>query len=378
MTETLPRWNLPLVEFLETDPEKIQSEIITKYEQLSGRSLASGDPIRLFLLSIANEIILLRNDINTAAQQNLLSYAQGEKLDALGQYLNVERLSESKAKTTIRFTLSQALGSVLSIPQGFEVTNGIVTFATDEELLIPIGELTGEMTATCTTAGAVGNDYLAGQISTIVSPITFLARAENTTITTGGADAEADEEYAERIHLAPNSFSVAGSTKAYEYFAYSVSSAIIDVSVDSPNPGEVKIYPLLEAGTLPSSEVLEQIETFLSSDEIRPLTDEVEALSPVAVEYEINVDYWINENDRTKAETIQAAVTKAVEDFRLWQQSKIGRDISPERLISNVTSAGAARIDFSTLSPVSFKELQKNEVAQCTNVVISYKGYKTE
>lgn len=378
MTETLPRWGLPSVEFLETDPEKIKSEIITKYEQLSGRSLASGDPIRLFLLSIANEIILLRNDINTAAQQNLLSYAQGEKLDALGQYLNVERLLESKAKTTLRFTLSQSLGSVLSIPQGFEVTNGIVTFATDEELLIPIGEMTGEMTATCTTAGAVGNDYLAGQISTIVSPITFLARAENTTITTGGADAEADAEYAERIHLAPNSFSVAGSTKAYEYFAYSVSSAIIDVSVDSPNPGEVKIYPLLEDGTLPSSEVLEQIETFLSSDEIRPLTDEVEALSPVAVEYEINVDYWINENDRTKAETIQAAVTQAVEDFRLWQQSKIGRDISPERLISNVTSAGAARIDFSTLSPLSFKELKKNEVAQCTNVVISYKGYKTE
>lgn len=378
MTETLPRWNLPAVEFLETDPEKIQSEIITKYEDISGRSLASGDPIRLFLLSIAEEIILLRNNINIAAQQNLLSYAEGEKLDALGQYLNVERLSESYSKTTIRFTLSQALGSVFSIPKGFEVTNGIVTFATDEELIIPIGSLTGEVTATCTTAGAVGNDYLAGQISTIVKPITFLARAENITITTGGADAESDAEYAERIHLAPNSFSVAGPKKAYEYFAYSVSSAIIDVSVDSPNPGEVKVYPLLEDGTLPSSEVLEQIETFLSSDEIRPLTDEVEALSPVAVEYEINVDYWINEKDRTKAETIQAAVTKAVEDFRLWQQSKIGRDISPERLISNVTSAGAARIDFSTLSPLSFKELQKNEVAQCTNVVISYKGYKTE
>lgn len=378
MTETLPRWNLPSVNFLETDPEKIKSEIITIYEMISGRSLASGDPIRLFLLSIAAEIILLRNSIDTAAQQNLLSYAEGEKLDALGQYLNVTRLSESKAKTTIRFKLSQSLGSVFTIPQGFEVTNGIVTFATDSELVIPIGNMTGEVSATCTTAGVVGNDYLAGQISTIVSPITFLASAENTTITTGGADAEADAEYAERIHLAPNSFSVAGPTKAYEYFAYSVSSAIIDVSVDSPNPGEVKIYPLLEDGTLPSEEVLEQIQTFLSSDDIRPLTDEVEALAPTAVEYEINVDYWINEEDRIKAETIQAAVTKAVEDYRIWQQSKIGRDISPERLISNVTSAGAGRIDFSTLSPANFTELQKNEVAQCTNVVISYKGYKTE
>lgn len=378
MTETLPRWNLPAVEFVETDPETIKSEIITGYEQASGRTLAAGDPVRLFLLSVANVIIQQRNCINTSSQQNLLSYAQGENLNALGTYMDTERLTESAAVATFKATLSQALGNAFTIPAGFEITNGVVTFATDEELVIPVRDLTGEVSAHCTTTGAAGNDYLAGQISTIVSPIPYLASMSNTTITTGGADAEGDAEYAERIRLAPNSFSVAGSVKAYEYHAYSVSSAIIDVSVDSPNPGEVKVYPLLEGGTLPSSEVLKQIETYLSSDEIRPLTDFVEALSPVAVEYEINIDYWINENDRTKAETIQAAVTQAVEDFRLWQQSKIGRDISPERLISNVTSAGAARIDFATLSPLSFKELKKNEVAQCTNVVISYKGYKTE
>ena len=111
MSDT-PRWNLPAVEFLTTDAAKLESEIITKYEGLTGRSLAAGDPVRLFLLSIADILIQQRTAINIAAQQNLLSYAQGQYLDALGAYLSVERLAESRAKTTLRFTLSEALAHV--------------------------------------------------------------------------------------------------------------------------------------------------------------------------------------------------------------------------------------------------------------------------
>ena len=89
MAESFPRWNLPAVEFLTTDAESIKSEILTKYQEITGRSLAAGDPVRLFLLSIADIFIQQRAAVNTAAQQNLLSYAQGEYLDALGTYLSV-------------------------------------------------------------------------------------------------------------------------------------------------------------------------------------------------------------------------------------------------------------------------------------------------
>lgn len=378
MSETIPRWGLPTVEFLTTDPAKIQSEILTKYESLTGRALASGDPIRLFLLSIADIIIQQRACINIAAQQNLLSYAQGEYLDALGTYLSVERLADAKAATTIRFTLSQALANDYTIPAGFEVTNGVVTFAIDDEVIIKAGDMSAEVAAQCTEAGIIGNDYLPGQITTIVTPMAFLASAENITITSGGADQEADDEYAERIRLAPNSFSVAGPSKAYIYHTYSVSSAIIDVSVTSPEPGVVNVYPLLEGGTLPQDEVLNQVKEYLNGEEIRPLTDYVEVLAPTAKEYAINIDFWITSENRSKAETIRAAVEKAVEDYRLWQQSKIGRDILPAQLIHNIIAAGAARIDAATMTPSAFVELADNEVAQCTGVSITYKGYKDE
>lgn len=378
MAETIPRWGLPEVNFLETDAETIRSQIITGFEQASGDTLAAGDPRRLFLLSIADVIIQQRTAINLAAQQNLLSYAQGNYLDALGQLLAVERMAESKAVTTIEFTLSQALGSVYTIPAGTQVTNGVVTFETDEDLLIPIGETTGEVSASCTVAGPVGNDYLAGQISTIVTPMTFVSGAQNTTITTGGADAESDSDFADRIRLAPNSFSVAGPEKAYVYHAKSVSPAIIDVKVDSPTPGEVDVYVLLTDGTLPTEDTLEQIEEHLSDENIRPLTDYVVVKAPTASNYEIELHYWINQEDSSKAAQIQADVEAAVEQYRLWQQTKIGRDITPGKLLQLVFAAGASRVDDSKLKPAAWKKLEAMQVAQCTKVNVVYEGYKDE
>lgn len=378
MAETIPRWGLAPVNFLETDAETIRSQIITDFEQASGDTLAAGDPRRLFLLSIADVIIQQRTAINLAAQQNLLSYAQGGYLDALGQLLAVERMAESKAVTTIEFTLSQALGSVYTIPAGTQVTNGVVTFETDEDLLIPIGETTGEVSASCTVAGPVGNDYLAGQISTIVTPMTFVSGAQNTTITTGGADAESDPDFADRIRLAPNSFSVAGPEKAYVYHAKSVSPAIIDVKVNSPTPGEVDVYVLLTDGTLPTEDTLEQIEEHLSDENIRPLTDYVVVKAPTASNYEIELHYWINQEDSSKAAQIQADVEAAVEQYRLWQQTKIGRDITPGKLLQLVFAAGASRVDNSKLKPATWKKLEAMQVAQCTKVNVVYEGYKDE
>lgn len=378
MAETIPRWGLPEVNFLETDAETIRSQIITGFEQASGDTLAAGDPRRLFLLSIADVIIQQRTAINLAAQQNLLSYAQGGYLDALGQLLAVERMAESKAVTTIEFTLSQALGSVYTIPAGTQVTNGVVTFETDEDLLIPIGQTKGEVSASCTVAGPVGNDYLAGQISTIVTPMTFVSGAQNTTITTGGADAESDPDFADRIRLAPNSFSVAGPEKAYVYHAKSVSPAIIDVKVDSPTPGEVDVYVLLTDGRLPTEDTLEQIEEHLSDENIRPLTDYVVVKAPTASNYEIELHYWINQEDSSKAAQIQADVEEAVEQYRLWQQTKIGRDITPGKLLQLVFAAGASRVDDSKLKPAAWKKLEAMQVAQCTKVNVVYEGYKDE
>ena len=381
MAENLPRWELPEVSFVNTDPEEIKAEIVGVYEVAAGRTLATADPIRIFLLSVASIIIQQRVLINMAAQNNLLSYATGEYLDALGEYLLVKRLPAAKAVTNIEFKISQALEELYIIPEGTEVTNGVVTFATDSELIIPAGDLTGSVSASCTVPGVEGNGYLPGQLTTIVVPMTFLESAENLTETYGGADEESDADYAERIRLAPNSFSVAGPSKAYEFYTRSVSSAIMDVSVDSPTPGVVNVYPLLEGGIIPDQTLLDRVLETLSAEDVRPMTDEVHALQATAVAYTIDVHYFIRMSDKKNGVAIQQAVNKAVEDYRVWQQGKIGRDIVPAELVRAVMNAGACRINSTQehpLSPGAFQQLTRTQVAQCdpeTDVNVVFDGY---
>ena len=157
-----------------------------------------------------------------------------------------------------------------------------------------------------------------------------------------------------------------------------MSSAIIDVCIDSPTPGQVDVYALLKGGELPSRETLEQIEARLRDGEIRPLTDYVRVLSPAAVNYEIQVDYWISKVDQYKAAEIKALVENAAVAYKSWQQAKIGRDITPEKLTQLIVAAGACRIDSATQKPAAFKALTRSQVAQCTKLTVNYKGLKDE
>lgn len=373
MSENFPRWGLPDVNFMETDPDQIRASIINRYETASGRSLAMGDPIRLFLLTVAAEIIQLRQVFNHAAQQNLLSYAQNQYLDALGVFLDCPRQEADRAVTQIQFTLTQALTGAFVIPAGFQITNGEVTFQTTEQVAIEPGGLQAVGQAECTESGVVGNGYLAGQISTIVAPLAFLATAANINESSGGSDEESDDSYAERLRLRPNSFSVAGPEKAYIFHAFSVSPSIIDVAVDSPTPGVVNVYTLLTGGELPQEAFLQEVESYLASEEVRPLTDDVHACCPSAVNYEVNVDYYVLNSDVVRLESIKEAVENAAQDFVTWQQSKIGRDINPDELISRIRAAGAGRIDHATLQP-AFQALNRSQVAQCSGVTITFKG----
>lgn len=371
-----PRWNLPSVSFLETDAFEVQASIIDTYEQISGRTLATGDPVRLFLLSLSDIIIQLRSSVNAAARQNLLSYAKGEYLDALGQIFAVTRIPAGAAKTTLKFTLSQALVETYTIPAGTSVTDGKLIFRTDSDLLIASGALSASVSATCTEAGTSGNGASVGTIINMVEPLPYVSAAENTTQSSGGSDEEGDAALASRIRMAPNSFSVAGPSKAYAYHAMSVSSDIIDVSVHSPSAGVVNIYPLCSDGALPSNELIAEIKDYLSADDIRPLTDDVHVLSPQAVSYNIAVSYYLSESDKAVADTLKANVEKAVAEYRTWQQSHVGLDITPEYLIKLVMQAGACHVNQSTMSPASFQTLTASQVAQCGTVTVTFAGYK--
>ncbi len=362
------------INFAQKDPDTISQQIISLYEQSSGRTLSRADPVRLFIDAIILAVIQQRNVIDFAAKQNLLAYSSGDYLDHLGALLGVTRLEASNAVCQITFTLSQSYSYPLTIPLGTRLQVDNLTFATTSEGTIQAGQTTITLTAQCTTSGTIGNGFLPGQVHNLVDILSFPVTATNITTTNGGTDIETDEAFRERIQIAPESFSVAGPVKAYEFFARSADTDIIDVAVIGPpvtQPGCVNIYPLMTGGTLPSQEVIQRVYDTCNADNVRPDTDYLSVLSPEAVNYSLNVDFWIDSSDSVNSALIQANVTQAIQDWTLWQRKSLGRDINPSELVKRIILAGAKRC---VINSPEFRVLNDWQVAMCQDMQINYQG----
>lgn len=366
---------LPEINFISTDVNEIMNDSIKTYEQLSGRKLAEADPIRIILLSHASIIVQQNVKINEAARQNLLYYAQGDILDHKGAEWDTPRIEATPATTTMKFTLSQVFNSARIIPRETLVTaEGTIFFRTTEDLVIATGALHGEVRAECTEVGTIGNDYQAGTITTLVKPLPYVARVENITMSEMGSGRESDEHYRARIWQAPEKISVAGSREAYEYHARSASSLISDVHVHSPEPGHVHIALLSTNGELPGQELIDDVTAVVSDRKVRPLTDYVTVMAPKTIDFDVELTYWI-ETAAVDKTLIQLAITDAVNNYVSWQTSKIGRDINPSRLISDVIRAGAKRVD--VISP-TFTVVKENEVAHCIAETVLFGGIEDD
>lgn len=298
---------LPTPEFISRDPQQIIAEIKADYEARTGKVLEPAQVEALVFNAVAYRELLVREQIQYAALQMLVRYATFPVLDELGVLVGVTRLPASAAQTTIELNLVTGHGDIV-VPSGLRVqtTDGRIIFQLIEDVQVLTGTDTATVTAIAQTAGVLGNDYAAGTISVILDPQPYLSTAENITVSEGGSDEESDEQLRDRIKLAPNSFSVAGPEKAYEFWAKSASPLIIDVavqhdvyevgdtipagkSVGDPIPGTVAVFPLVEGLAVTPPEILDAVEAILTAERIRPLNDIVSVHSPTAVDTAITV-----------------------------------------------------------------------------------------
>ena len=366
------------ITFAEKDPDTITQEVISRYELIAGRTLTRSDPVRLFLESVILYFIQQRNVIDFSAKMNLLAYSSGQYLDHLGALFGVSRLAASSASCTVKFSLPKTLNYPVTIPEGTRLTpNGEIFFATSADCVIPAGTLTGITTLIAETPGSDSNDFVAGQIYKFVDILPFPVTAENIDTTSGGTDQEDDEALRERIMLAPESYSNAGSIKGYEYFARTADPNIASVAVIGPpdtNPGHVNIYPLMKGGALPGQDTINAVLNICSSDSVRPDTDYVHVLSPEVISFSVEVAYWVDVKNSASLEAIKAGVNLAVHSWVSWQKSLLGRDINPSQLSHDIIAAGAKRCEI--ISP-SFTPLKAWQVASADNLIVNYSGLES-
>jgi phage-related baseplate assembly protein len=350
---------VPDIDFCQKDASVIESEIITNYEQYyngvtkQNKTLARADPVRLLLLSIIYQFTVQRSIVDSTGKENLIKYSHGDDLDNIGALYGPERGSRLKptyATTILRFTLANnvTLTADSIVPQDTLVQTGTgIQFATDQSVVITAGTTFADVSATAVEVGSAANGFVAGQINLLVQwSAPFLVMASNTITSGGGSNVESDDHYRARIWMAPESFSVAGPKEAYEYWAASANSNIIDVSVwsDATVAGQVYIYPLMTGGVLPDSNVIAQVYAKCNADDIRPLTDQVFVQAPTVNQVTANMEYWIDKANAQFEASIMGAVRAAFQDWITWQSSEIGLDIVPSKAIQMMIDAGAKRV----------------------------------
>lgn len=361
--------------FVDVDPNNIVNEMVAFYEAQTGKKLQPAQIERLIINGFAYRESVIRNAINDSAVQNLLSFASAPLLDYLAELVGVQRLPSQPATCTITLTFTGNTTDIV-IPEGTRIAaqDNKVFFRTVEAVSVPA--LTANITvkAACDTEGVDGNDYAIGEINSIMDPQPYLTTATNSDITVGGSAEESDERLRARIKLAPSQFSNAGSVNGYKFFALSASPLIIDVSVPDPpeTPGEVKIYPLMEDGSVTPIEILDAVDAACSPDNVRPLTDTVVPLAPTRLDYSLTVNLTLFDD------AIQPDVTEKVEEniavFIKEKRQKLGRDIIGAQLIAKICEGLAD--DIYNVALAGFADIIVNDhsFAFCTGVTVNVIG----
>lgn len=350
--------NFPDVEFVETDTETILDELVAGYEEEFGRDLYPTDPEYMRLLWVASLLSQERSYINIAAKRNLPRYAEGDYLDSIAELAyGIERQEAVGASAKFIFIISPKTADSVSVEAGAGITNdGTLTFETDEGLVIEVssdnivtdddGNITGYygyVTATCTTAGSAGNGCKAGTICNLVEQNSWIISAYNVEETSGGADEETDDELYARMRESYEGYTTAGTAGAYKYWAMQYDAAIVDCLVTEGAPGHTEITVLTESGAPDPSELAE-LQEYLSSEEIRPLTDKVTVYAAEGKNFTIELTYEASTQPAADGTELEDLIADAIIEYIEWQCKTLGRDIDPYKLQALVYQTGAEKV----------------------------------
>ena len=349
--------------FTITPPDQLIAKLREDYYKLTGKWVNPSDVESFLIDLIAYNRTQLEGKINYYRKQNFLRYASGEALDLLGEWLGVVRLPPQPAKTTVRFTFEVPHPQII-IDENVKLIakDGKTIFKPVETVIIPADVQTFDVVYECETAGTVGNGFVAGEINQLVSPVSYVLKAENITVSTGGTEAEDDEHLRERIRLAPWRFNTAGSKKGYIFWAMTADSSIIDVNAYSDpvnDPGKVYVYVLTKNLPVPQT-VLDKVKKILSEEDVRPLSDLVIVQPAKEVPFNVEVNITLLPDYIPLTNQILQEANKRAEEFILETRSKIGKPINPDKLIYKLMDIkGVFKVD--VISP-AYTEVKKDEV----------------
>jgi phage-related baseplate assembly protein len=355
-------------EFFERDTSVLKARYKAKFEAVSGRTLYPAQTEMFLIELMAYAHSMLAEAAQTATLQNTAVFAEGVHLENRGASVSTFRLLAQAASTILRFTLSGSRDVDTPIAAGTRVGAGnAVIFATDADLIIPAGALSGDVAATAQTTGASWNGLGVGTVTDILDPIAYVASASNITEVLGGSDIEDPERFRLRVVNALFTIAKTGPKNGYREHVLAVDPQIVDVAVIKPEPGYIHIYPLMRTG-LSSAELKAAILAYLDPETLRPMGDYVEVHDPQAVDFKMVLTVRVRSPSTGQDKAFEAA---AIAAFAPWGLQLGGR-IAPETIraaikpMANVIDVELSGFAFTALQPSQFANL----ISVAVNVVL--------
>ena len=288
--------------------EVIYEALRAACEERCGCVIGDSCDMAVRLYAAAAQIQALEVQAEWVARQSFPQTAEGEMLDRHAETRGITRQGAERAEGVLRFSVSQAAASDLTIPAGSVcLTRGGEAFETCGEGVLKAGDLSVDIPARAVEAGAAGN-VAAGRIALMSPYPAGIQRCTNPAAFAGGRDSEGDEALRTRVLESFRRLPNGANAAFYEAASLGHSGVAAAKAVGrARGTGTVNVYLTSPAG-MPSQALLAEVEADLA--ERREIAVDVKVLAPGTAT--VNVAAAVKpEAERSFAE-VKAAVEEAV------------------------------------------------------------------
>lgn len=194
--------------------------------------------------------------------------------------------------------------------------------------------------------------------------------ADDTTVPPTPAVMESDESLRRRVQLSFEGFSTAGPEGAYIFHSLGADARVLDASAHSPSPGQVVVAVLSRDGdgTAPA-DLLAAVNTTLSDDDVRPLTDQVTVESAEIINYSVEATLTLYSGP--DSEVVMTAAQSALESYT-ENNHRLGRDVTLSGIYAALHQEGVQNVTLT--SPAANVAAEWNQATWCTGIALTVGG----
>lgn len=190
-------------------------------------------------------------------------------------------------------------------------------------------------------------------------------------------DGEEDIRLRARTQLSLEGYSTAGPTLSYVFHATSASNEVHDATVNSPEPGNINVVVLavpseMHPNGVPNQALLDIVQSKVSAEDIRPLTDYVVTVPAEVILYDVDADLLIAPGPDAVA--VLASAQTALNAY-IAQQFGLGRDITISGIHAALHQPGVTRVDL--VAPANSLTIQSHQAARCSGIALRISGVTT-